>query len=302
MIVDQVFSRAQSFGDRLRDTAEVEGAKWSDQKARCMDLADQVGKVAITYGRELALCALRLDFRDHEDGGKSVKKWSSCNRRWCPVCAWRKSKMRYLAVLRNLPGILAANKGSRFAMWTFTVRNCRVDELSQVTSLMAAAFRRLTLRPSFPITGYVRALEITFPREGEAHPHYHVVVSRDRLGRFPSHADLVAAWRECLRIDYDPIVEAHMVRVDKSGCESVLKALSQVLKYSIKPMNELPYATWAIPAVAALKGVRFVASGGIFKELFAEEENKPEQSPVVESRAYAYQAEEREYRREVFNG
>lgn len=299
MILKQVITQAQAFGERLRDSTEVEGFKWSDQKARCVDLARQVKKVSPAYGHELELCALRLEFRDHEDGKKSVKKWSSCNRHWCPVCAWRKSRMRFAAVLRNLPRILDANKGARFALLTFTVKNCPVEDLSDVVAAMAAGFRRMTRSRTFPAIGYVRALEITFPREGEAHPHYHVVFARGRTDSFPSADDWRAIWAECVGLDYVPMVNAQMVKARGAPGESVLKALAQVLKYSIKPMNELPYATWAVPAVAALKGVRFVATGGIFKSLFAEDEDKPDMAPVVASRPYAWRADEREYRREL---
>jgi Replication protein len=201
--------------------------------------------------------------------------------------------VRYQFAMENLPRILKENPGLRFGMWTLTVRNCSAAELPGTVSLMNAAFRRMTLRETSPVLGYVRSLEITFPREGEAHPHYHVLVARDRFGKFPSHAELVRIWRECCRVDYDPVVECHMVKGP-----DLVKAVGQVLKYSIKPLSELAYATWAIPAVALLKNVKFVTSGGVFKGIFDEVE-RPEMSPVKKTRSYAYRAVEREYRREL---
>lgn len=207
--------------------------------------------------------------------------------------------MRYAAVLRNLPKIFDSNNGARYALWTFTVRNCHVSDLGDVVAAMSAGFRRMMLRKTSPVIGYVRALEITFPREGEAHPHYHVVVARGRYSEFPTADELREQWAECVGLDYVPMVNAQYVKARGGGLPAVLDALSQVLKYSIKPMNELPYATWAIPAIAAMKGVRFVATGGIFKELFAEDEDKPEKSAVIASRGYAWRSDEGEYRREL---
>jgi len=298
MIVDQVFTQAQAFGERLRDSSEPEGAKWTDQKVRNTLLAEQIAALAPQYGREMALCALRLEFRDHIEGEKSVKKWSSCNRRWCPVCAWRKSKMRYQSVLRNLPVILEANPSSRFAMWTFTVRNCSPDDLKATVKQMATAWNRLIARRTSPVTGYVRALELTFPRDGEVHPHYHVLVARDRKGRFPAHAELTQIWRECLGVEYDPVIECHMIR-ESVADGAIFKALGQVLKYSVKPMAELAFAPWAIPAIASLKGIRFVATGGILKEIFAVDPDIPEASAVSDRRFFTYRAAEREYRKEL---
>lgn len=301
MIVDQCITQAQAFGQRLRDSSEPEGAKWTDQKVRSVLLAEQIAKLVVfspTYAREMEQCTLRLDFMDHEQGEKSARKWLSCNRRWCPVCAWRKSKLRYEAVLRNLPRIVEANPDSRFAMWTFTVRNCSTDDLRSVVERMNRAWLRLVNRRTSPITGYVRSLELTFPADGEVHPHFHILVSRDRKGRFPAFVDLQKAWAECLEVDYLPVIECHMIRKGVAN-GGVLKALGQVLKYSIKPLDQLPFAVWAIPAIASLKGVRFVASGGILKRIFEKDDDRPELSPVKAKRSYCFRAFEREYRREA---
>lgn len=301
MILDQCVTRAQAFGERLRDSAEQDGAKWTDQKVRNTLLAEQIAALAPRYGREMADCCLRLEFRDHIEGEKSVKKWSSCNRRWCPVCAWRKSRMRYQAVLRNVPKILEAHPGLRFGMWTLTVRNCSPEDLKATVAAMSKAWNRLTLRRTSPIVGYVRSLELTFPRDGEVHPHFHVLVARDRFGRFPAHEDLRGIWRECLGVDYDPIVECHMVghAVEERGPRSLLRSLAQVLKYSVKPMDRLAVAPWAIPAIAGLKGVRFVSTSGVLKDVFAEDEDRPDVSPVKAKRFFAWRSCEFEYRKEL---
>lgn len=206
--------------------------------------------------------------------------------------------MRYQSVLRNLPLILEANPSVRFAMWTLTVRNCAPEDLKATVGQMSKGWNRLVDRRTSPVVGYVRALELTFPREGEVHPHYHVLVARDRKGRFPAHADLVRIWRECLGADYEPVVECHMVR-ESSADGAIFKALGQVLKYSVKPMGELAFAPWAIPAIAALKGVRFVATGGVLKEIFAADPDLPEVSAISDRRFFSYRAGEREYRREL---
>lgn len=296
MIVHNAVRQGQDSGVVLSDSVHQGGTKWTDKKRLNQKLHEAISRFADAlllglskYGYELSICTIRLVIQKRADGSTSFRPFSTCKRRWCPVCSWRASVKNWLNAIRNFPRIQREYPAARYGFFTFTVPNCSPDELAETVKRMNAAWRRLCQRESFISLGWMKTLEITFKKlpdkesgvEFEScHPHFHAILMRDCRDRWPSGPDWRRLWAESYRIDVDASnVEMRMI---PDGDEEELKrAIGQVIKYSIKPMEELPFAEWAIPTIAELKGFRFLSGGGVLKSIFTEPDDLPDESPLV---------------------
>lgn len=316
MILDQCVRKGQA-GAALSDADVEHGAKWNEKRALTAALSDfmiRAGREARAdlekYGEALGYCSLRLFLQFWSDGSKSVRPFMSCKRRWCPLCAWRKSVKNFQIAIRKLGEWFAANPSDKFYFLTLTVPNCSADDLPELVKSMNAAWRRFSLRPSFSTAcvGWVRSLEITFPRKGEAHPHFHVLMVSKHQQRAWSLLDLRRIWTECMQmnvLDFDDgrglICNIQKVKPGEGETESeaLVRSVGQVLKYSIKPMAEMAMAEWAVPKIAEMKRARFIASGGVFRSIFVEPETDEERRELDGQLALFWTADESLYRHEV---
>ena len=201
-----------------------------------------------------------------------------CRVRHCPVCQWRRSLMWQARFLKALPTIEAAYPKSHWLFLTLTVRNCPVDNLRRTLRHMNEAWGRLTKRREFAgsVQGWIRATEVTRGQDDSAHPHFHcllMVHSYYFSGKYyvtqSRWADL---WRECARVDYRPIVDIRTVRARRGapGEKPLRRALAETLKYSIKPSDM--EGEWLIELTKQVHKLRFLASGGILRNMLRESE------------------------------
>ncbi len=82
----------------------------------------------------------------------------------------------------------------------------------------------------------------------------------------------MTAWREALRIDYDPVVDVRSVKSarrvpDEVNVGDLLGAVRETLKYSVKPSDMTAEVSWFLEITRQLRKRRFVASGGILKDI-----------------------------------
>jgi len=177
--------------------------------------------------------------------------------------------------LQALPGIEASHPNARWLFLTLTVRNMPISELRQSLQEMNKAWNRLRLRPEFAsnVEGWIRTTEVTRSDNDYAHPHFHVLMMV-RPSYFKKHyvkherwADL---WRECARLDYQPVVDIRAVK-QKNGASSPLRnAIAETLKYAVKPSDMTD--EWLIELTRQVHKLRFIASGGVLKNVLREAE------------------------------
>lgn len=261
----------------LREAYE-KGAEWDSHKALAekRELLDALEEVlGYRYAHEVSRCSEVVVLQRRRDNRElTVKPFETCKRRWCPVCEWRKSRKRWALLVERLPSLIEKNSPCRFLLLTLTIRNCSISDLPKTYERMMNGWRRLTntktaLGRLWPATAWVRALEITFPKVNEAHPHFHVLLavkpSYFKGNEYVNQLEWTKRWRQALRVGYDPIVDIRCVKplgskLKPTALNEALGGLREVSKYVVKP--SLYQTQSALKGVLSLSSKRFIDSGG----------------------------------------
>jgi plasmid rolling circle replication initiator protein Rep len=273
------------------------------------------------YAGRVEACSQVLEFaRDPPANGKQKLKLKSawfCRVRHCPVCQWRRSLMWQAKVYRALPSLLRDFPDTRFLFMTLTIRNCPVNELRQTLDRMRRAWVRLIQLHRWPARGWVRAVEITrSQKDRSAHPHYHCLLMVPPAyfqGDYLKQQEWAELWRQCLRIDYKPVVDIRTVKLDLvQSSQRVNKpparmweAVAEILKYAVKPSDMVRDHEWFRELADQLQKTRGVAIGGILKhyikerekENLTEEPGEKEPGVSAEQLFFGWKREVRKYRR-----
>lgn len=240
-----------------------------------------------------------------------------CRVRHCPVCQWRRSLMWQAKVYRALPRLLRDYPDTRFLFMTLTIRNCGVTQLRATLEQMRKAWVRLTQLRCFPARGWVRAVEITrSERYRTAHPHYHVLLMVPPAyfqGDYLKQAEWAELWRQCLRIDYKPVVDIRTVKLDlvqtsqrvNKPPRNMWAAVAEILKYAVKPSDMVRDHEWFLSLTDQLHKTRAVAIGGILKRYIKEREREnliqePGEEPTTDGKQrlfFGWKQQVRKYRK-----
>lgn len=253
----------------------------NDRIARMYHTAEEFER----YATRMNDCSGRLDFALTADAdgvvGMKLKTAHFCRVRFCPVCQWRRSLMWKARFYKTLPDLLETVPGGRWLFLTLTVQNCLIKDLRPTLSEMGKAWGRLVKTKAFAdVLGWVRTVEVTRSKNGDAHPHYHVLLlvksTYFKPGHYLKQSDWADAWRIAARLPYDPVVDVRAVR-SKTGDKStgaVSDAVAETLKYAVKPSDMEADEQWFFELTRQLHRLRFVASGGVLKDVFKDEETE----------------------------
>lgn len=194
-----------------------------------------------------------------------------CRVRSCPVCQWRRSLMWKARFYEAIPAIQAVHPKARFLFLTLTCRNVPIDDLRLSLGEMNRAWHRLVKRSGFEIVlGWIRTTEVTRAEGGAAHPHFHVLMmvppSYFKGGNYLSQAEWTKLWAEALRAEYAPIVDIRAVKGELGD------AVKETLKYSVKPSDMVADPEWFLEYHRQVHKLRFLASGGVLKDVLREAE------------------------------
>jgi len=205
-----------------------------------------------------------------------------CRVRHCPVCQWRRSLMWQARFLKALPAIEQAHPTARWLFLTLTVRNCPITTLRSTIQDMNKAWNRFVQRKEFDVVqGWIRTTEVTRGKDDSAHPHFHVLMMVRPsyfTHNYVKQQRWTELWRECARLDYTPIVNVKAVKA-KHGIGSIdesplRRAVSETLKYSVKPSDMKD--EWLIQLTRQVHQLRFIASGGVLRDVLREGDEKEE--------------------------
>ena len=212
-----------------------------------------------------------------------------CRVRHCPVCQWRRSLMWQARFLKVLPSIEQAYPTARWLFLTLTVRNCAITDLRRTIQDMNKSWHRLIKRQEFNVVqGWIRTTEVTRGRDDSAHPHFHVLMmvrpSYFSSNYYVTQRRWTELWQDCARLDYTPIVHVKAVKAKHSigGIDEspLRRAVSETLKYSVKPSDMRD--DWLIALTKQVHQLRFIASGGVLKDILREGEEKEEDLLLAE--------------------
>lgn len=241
-------------------------------------------------GERMAKCAEQLLFAmGHNDDGEIKWKLENarfCRVRTCPICQWRRSLMWKAKFYDAIPGLAAKHPGARWIFATFTVKNCEIGNLRKTIQGMNTAWDRMRKTQAFKnILGWVRTTEVTRNhKDGTAHPHFHVLMmvksTYFKGTSYLTTADWAQFWQLSARLDYLPVVDVRGVR-NKAGkaatntdIESLQGAVAETMKYAVKPADLHKNIDWFIEFCIQIHRLRFIASGGVLKEMFKDEDKE----------------------------
>jgi plasmid rolling circle replication initiator protein Rep len=167
---------------------------------------------------------------------------------------------------------------------TLTVRNCQITDLRATLRDMNAAWHRLVKRPEFrAVQGWIRATEVTRARNGDAHPHFHalMMVPPAYFGRhYVTQNRWTELWQECMRLDYTPVVDVRTVKAKPGSAagpsDALRQAAAETLKYATKPSDLVADADWLLEMTRQVHKLRFVATGGVLKNVLRIEDETDE--------------------------
>ncbi len=282
---------------------------WDSHKSESRDVSRLYDRAGYEkYSKRVWECSQSLEFalKSDEAGTMRLKLHSArfCRVRWCPVCLWRKSLMWRGKLINGLKAILEDYPRARFIFLTLTVRNCELEDLRETLATMNKAWIRLTQRKNFPAIGWLKSIEVTRNSNGTAHPHFHclLMVNTTYFGRdYLSQRAWRALWKDCLRIDYDPVVNVKAVKdrkrkVDKTvdndiNCHvdtdvnggvdnkvngtidpDIMAGLLETVKYSVKFDDLVKDPDWLAGLTEQMHKTRAIGLGGVFKEYLSEDE------------------------------
>lgn len=232
------------------------------------------------YAVRIQECSQRLGFVfQAQDSGElklRLQQAKFCRVRHCPVCQWRRALMWRARFFQAVPRVIEAYPAGRWVFLTLTVRNCPLEELRATLALMNKAWNRMILRKQFPAIGFVKSTEVTRSTNGEAHPHFHVLmlVSSEYFGRkYIKQAEWRNLWQQALRADYLPVVNVMAIKPRQGDpTNGVAIALLETLKYGVKESDLLYDAAWLIELTKQLHKTRAVSVGGVLRQYLSEEE------------------------------
>ena len=235
------------------------------------------------YSARILACSRMLEFAlSAQDSGELQFRLTAarfCRVRQCPVCQWRRTLMWVARALQGIPRIMQDYPKARWIFLTLTVKNCSLTELRSTVNLMNDAFKKLTKRKQWkPVLGFARSLEVTRSKDGEAHPHFHVLmmVRPSYFTReYVKQNDWREIWQSCLRVDYLPVVNVKTVKpkgkVDDPTA-ALTAAIRETFKYAVKPDDLIADQDWLIELTNQMQNARSVNIGGVLRQYWKADE------------------------------
>ena len=204
---------------------------------------------------------------DESMENKKQHKGNSCKNRFCPICAWRKSKKDALA-LSIMMAYLKQEEKKEFIFLTLTAPNVLADELNDEIKHYNQSFQRLMQRKEVKsvVKGYARKLEITYNEErDDYHPHFHVLIAVNKSyfndkDYYISRDRWLELWQKVTKNPLITQVDVRKVRNSKDD------KVYEIAKYSAKDSDYLINQDVFEVFYQALKGKRLIVYSGLFKE------------------------------------
>ena len=253
---------------------------WDTHRAESDQIANNYrGTEFQGYSERIDDCAQLIGFGlvpNSEQGEYQLKLRTArfCRVRTCMVCAWRRSLMYKARAYKALPKVIEDFPTHRYLFVTLTLKNCPVGELRKAILHLNQSFSRLTKLRHFPAVGYLKTVEVTRGRRGDAHPHLHILmmVQPSYFGiNYIKKREWCAWWKRAAKVDYTPIIDIQAIKVK----DSPLGLLAEIVKYQTKP-NDLIFSDkqWFLEYTRQVHGTKAFALGGVFKKYFREMEKQ----------------------------
>jgi len=217
---------------------------------------------------------------------------NNCENRFCPICAWKKSRKNALKI-SVLMQYLREEEKKDFIFLTLTAPNVKAEELDGEIKHYNQSFQRLMQRKEVKnaVRGYVRKLEVTYNKErDDYHPHFHVILTVDRhyfnnKNQYIKRDRWLSLWQQSTQNDLITQVDVRKVKATDSK-----KEVSEIAKYSAKDSDYLEDEKVFDTFYKSLSGKRLIVYSGLFKDASKLYENKElEKYKELDPTQYIYQ-------------
>jgi len=254
---------------------------WDKHKANSDRVSDHYAKSQYQrFSERINICSDLLDFRlvpESDQGVYQLKLAAArfCRVRHCPVCQWRRSLMWKAKAYQALPKVVADFPKCRWLFLTLTLKNCPINELRSTLDWVNKSFVRLTKLKDFPAIGWIKSVEVTRGKDGNAHPHIHalLMVKPSYFGAgYLSQERWENLWQQSLRVDYKPI--CHVRAIAKQHSPTVI--VPEILKYQCKESDLVANREWFLELTRQLHKTRAVSVGGVLRGYMKALEQEPE--------------------------
>lgn len=205
---------------------------------------------------------------------KKQHKGNTCKNRFCPICAWKKSRKDALA-LSVMMAYLKQEENKEFIFVTLTAPNVPADELEREIKDYNHSFKKLMERKEVKkiAKGYVRKLEVTYNEDrDDYHPHFHVLIAVNKSyftdkDYYISRDRWLKLWQEVTK---NPLITQVDVRKVRNGRDD---KVYEIAKYSAKDSDYLISQEVFEVFYKALKGKRLIVFSGLFKDAMTKFKN-----------------------------
>ena len=277
-----IVSPLQSDGYTLLESLSEKDKPWDKHRKHADIIAGYYRQGGMeAHADRVSQCSQLLEFKEVPDGQTGARKLKLasthfCRVRHCPICQWRRSLQWKARAYENLPRVVTDYPGGRWIFLTLTMKNCRLEDLRETLAHLNLSFRSLSPLKAFPGIGWIKSVEITRGRDGKsAHPHLHcLILLKDSYYKedYLSKADWIALWKQCLRVDYCPVLDVKAIHAESSP----VGLIAEILKYQCKESDMVVSAEWFLEYVKQVHGTRAVGVGGVLREYFKQLEEEPE--------------------------
>lgn len=205
---------------------------------------------------------------------KKQHKGNTCKNRFCPICAWKKSRKDALA-LSVMMAYLKQEEKKEFIFVTLIAPNVPAEELEAEIQDYNQSFQRLMQRKEVSkiAKGYARKLEITYNEErNDYHPHFHVLIAVNKsyftqTSQYITRDRWLELWQEVTK---NPLITQVDVRKVRNGQDD---KVYEIAKYSAKDSDYLINQEVFEVFYKALKGKRLIVYSGLFKDAMTKFKN-----------------------------
>src|SRR5690625_3080890 len=198
---------------------------------------------------------------------KKQHKGNTCKNRFCPICAWKKSRKDALA-LSVMMAYIKQEEKKEFIFLTLTAPNVLAEELNDEIKHYNQSFRRLMQRKEVKqiVKGYARKLEITYNEErNDYHPHFHVLIAVNKsyftdTKQYINRDRWLELWQQSTKNSLITQVDVRRVRNTKDD------KVYEIAKYSAKDSDYLINQEVFEVFYKVLKGKRLIVYSGLFAD------------------------------------
>lgn len=263
------------------------GKIWDRHKAHSDQVAAYYASSEFyAYSQRISFCSNLLEFRlaPEDTGSYRLNLLSArfCRVRHCPVCQWRRSLAWKARAYKAIPQVVTNFPKYRWLFLTLTVKNCSVENLRETLDWVNKSFARFTKLKTWPAKGWIKSVEVTRGKDRSAHPHFHCLLlvkpSYFSGQVYLSQARWVDLWQQCLRIDYNPVINIQAIK--KTLAPTCI--IPEILKYQVKESDLVNDREWFLELTRQLHGTRAIAIGGMLRDYMRDQ---VEESEALESEA-----------------